>query len=413
MIKRILVLIMAFFASQTFGQETASSPYSFFGMGVPNFKGTVENRLMGGIEVYSDSIHSNLQNPAGLAELKLVNFNFGAAHKSYDISSGSNNVASTTTTVDYVAIGLPFGKLATAFGIHPLTSVGYRLDNTLEGGTLRNYGNGGTNRVFLGLGYNLFKGFNIGVEGNYNFGNIENTTLLFQDGVEFATRELNTSSLSGFALNFGATYRTKVSDKLELLSSFSYSPYADLRSKNQREVATVFVFSSGQMSVIESLELDVPDSDFRIPTKWTAGLGIGEPRKWFVGGEYTSQDVSDFSHRPFNLNDVVYTRSAQYRLGGFFVPNFRSISSYWSRVTYRAGIRFEETGLRINGEDINEFGISFGAGLPLGRMFSNVNIGAEYGQRGTHNVGLIKESFFNLFISLSLNDRWFEKRYYD
>ncbi|HLW40428.1 MAG TPA: hypothetical protein VKX31_08560, partial [Brumimicrobium sp.] len=102
-----------------------------------------------------------------------------------------------------------------------------------------------------------------------------------------------------------------------------------------------------------------------------------------------------------------------YRLGGLFIPNFRSISSYWNRVTYRAGLRYEETGLNINGEDINEFGISFGASLPLGRMFSNVNIGAEYGQRGTNNAGLIKENFFNLFISLSLNDKWFEKKYYD
>jgi long-subunit fatty acid transport protein len=413
MIKRILVLIIVFVSLQAFGQETSSSPYSFFGMGLPNFRGTIENRLMGGIEVYSDSIHSNLQNPAGLAELKLVNFNIGASHKSYDMTSGNSNVESTNTSVDYVAIGLPFGKLSAAFGIHPLTSVGYHLENTLEDGRLRNTGSGGTNRVFLGFGYNLFKGFNIGIEGNYNFGNIENTTLLLQDGAEFATREFNRSSLSGFAFNFGATYRAMLTDKLEMLSSFTYTPQADLHSENQREVATVFVFASGQTTVIESLELQVPDSEFRIPSKWTAGLGIGEPRKWFVGGEYTSQQMSDFSHRPFNLDNVTYQNSNQYRLGGFFVPNFRSISSYWSRVTYRAGMRYEETGLNINGEDINEFGISFGASLPLGRMFSNVNIGAEFGQRGTNNAGLIKENFFNLFISLSLNDRWFEKRYYD
>jgi len=413
MIKRILVLIMAFFALQTFGQETSSSPYSFFGIGLPNFRGTIENRLMGGIQVYSDSIHSNLQNPAGLAELKLVNFNFGASHKSYTMTSGNSSVESTNTSVDYVAIGLPLGRLSAAFGIHPLTSVGYHLENSLEDGRLRNSGTGGTNRVFLGFGYKLFKGFNVGVEGNYNFGNIENTTLFLQDGAEFATRELNSSNLSGFAFNFGATYRAMLTDKLEMFSSFSYSTQADLSSENQREVATVLVFPSGQTTVVESLEIQVPNSEFRIPSKWTAGLGIGEFRKWFIGGEYSSQQMNHYTYRPFNLDNVVYKNSNQYRLGGLFIPNFRSISSYWNRVTYRAGLRYEETGLNINGEDINEFGISFGASLPLGRMFSNVNIGAEYGQRGTNNAGLIKENFFNLFISLSLNDKWFEKKYYD
>ena len=37
----------------------------------------------------------------------------------------------------------------------------------------------------------------------------------------------------------------------------------------------------------------------------------------------------------------------------------------------------------------------------------------EYGNRGTENSGLVKESFFNIFIGLSLNDKWFEKRLYD
>ena len=76
-------------------------------------------------------------------------------------------------------------------------------------------------------------------------------------------------------------------------------------------------------------------------------------------------------------------------------------------------VRFEETGININNESINEFGISFGMGLPVGRRFSNLNLGFEFGQRGTKNAGLVKETFFNAFISLSLNAKWFEKRYFD
>jgi hypothetical protein len=100
-------------------------------------------------------------------------------------------------------------------------------------------------------------------------------------------------------------------------------------------------------------------------------------------------------------------------LGGYYIPNYNSFGNYFKRVVYRAGARFEQTGLNVNGQDINEFGISFGLGLPVGRLFSNANLGFEIGRRGTTDFGLIQENFFNTFISFSLNDRWFEKRLYD
>ncbi len=101
------------------------------------------------------------------------------------------------------------------------------------------------------------------------------------------------------------------------------------------------------------------------------------------------------------------------RIGGFYIPNYNGYGSYWKRVVYRAGFRMEETGITVNGQDINEFGISFGVGLPVGRLFSNVNLGFEVGSRGTKDAGLIQENFFNAFLSLSLNDKWFQKRYID
>jgi hypothetical protein len=110
---------------------------------------------------------------------------------------------------------------------------------------------------------------------------------------------------------------------------------------------------------------------------------------------------------------VEFIDANRYRIGGFFIPNYNSISSYWHRVVYRAGARYEENGINVSGEDINEFGISFGVGLPVGRFYSNLNLGFEIGSRGTTNNGLVKENFFNTFISLSLNDKWFEKRYID
>ena len=55
--------------------------------------------------------------------------------------------------------------------------------------------------------------------------------------------------------------------------------------------------------------------------------------------------------------------------------------------------------------DINEFGISFGVGLPVGKELSTFNLGFEIGKRGTIDSGLVKENYFNFFnISLKIKN---------
>ena len=160
-----------------------------------------------------------------------------------------------------------------------------------------------------------------------------------------------------------------------------------------------------------------PDSDFIFPSQFTIGAGIGAPKRWSLGLEYTGQKTSNFKNRHIeldsSLDNVEFVDVVKIKIGGFFIPNYNAIGTYWKRISYRAGFHFENTGLNIEGQDINEFGISFGVGLPTGKLFSNVNIGFEVGKRGTTNFGLIQENFLNTFLSLSLNDKWFEKRYYD
>ena len=95
-------------------------------------------------------------------------------------------------------------------------------------------------------------------------------------------------------------------------------------------------------------------------------------------------------------------------MGGFYIPKYDSYTSFLSRVVYRAGFRYENTGLILNNKSINDYGMTFGLGLPVG--VSNVNIGFEFGKKGTTSNGLIEENYFNLSVGLSLNDIWFVKR---
>lgn len=411
MIKNLFIAVVLLVTITGYSQEGATaSPYSFYGIGTQQFKGTAENRSMGGLSIYGDSLHLNIVNPAALGSLRFVTFTVGGSHSERTIKDATNEDGVSSSSIDYLALGFPVSRrLGVSFGLMPYTSVGYKIDDGTDTAFNRFSGKGGLNRVFLGAGYRVAKGFNIGVNANYNFGNIQNESLRTQDDVELGTRERNRSDLSGLTFDIAAQYQAKLNEKLTLYSSAVYVPTSDVSSENTREISSVLFNTLGLVQELDTREINVPDTDFEFPSSVTLGLGVGEANKWFIGAEYTQQKSSSFTNRTFTLDNVVFEDANQMRVGGFYIPKYNSVTSYWQKVNYRAGFRYEESGIVIQNEAINEFGISFGLGLPAGRLFSNANVGFEYGQRGTTNANLVEETFFNVYLSFSLNDIWFQK----
>ena len=393
-----------------FAQEGNTSPYSYYGIGLRGFRGTVENQAMGGLSMLGDSIHTNLKNPAGYGALRLTNFTLGGSRKDVSLTNDEGSGTSVSTTFDYLSLSFPLSpKMAAGFGLIPYTSVDYKIIDASADDFQRFVGRGGINRAFITFGYEIFKGFRLGASGSYNFGDIRRESVQDNKGQQYGIREITRSDISGLTVDFGLQYETLLNKKLSLYTSLSYTPEVKLSSENNKEIATVYNISrtTQELSVLETRYLDPTKTEFNLPSDINLGLGFGEKNKWFAGAEYGNTQASTFTNPAFSLQDVRYDNASKYRLGGFYVPRFNSITSYWERVSYRAGVRFEETGLTINNEGIDEFGISFGLGLPMGRAFSNANLSFEYGQRGTTNAGLIKENFFKVGLSLSLNDKWF------
>ncbi len=412
MIKRFIIIVALLTTVLAAAQEGTSSPYSFYGIGLTKFKGTVENQAMGGLRLYSDSIHLNLRNPAGYGRLKLTTYSVGASHQSTNLKNEQTSESSRTTSLDYLAIGIPTGKLNFGFGLIPFTSVGYKILNVNEETANRFTGRGGMNKVYLGAGYSVTDNLSLGVNLDYNFGNIQRNFTAFQNGIQFGTRQIDRTDLSGFNLNLGLDYQRALSDNLNFYSAATYSPKMDITAKKIRNTATITLGSNGSEMITSERDITFADSDLSLPAQLTLGAGLGGSNKWFLGAEYSSIQSEEFNSVTPEQG-VSYQNASQYRLGGFYIPQYNSLTNYFNRIVYRAGIRFEETGLQINNEAINEFGISFGVGLPAGNDFSNANLGIEYGQRGTTNSGLIKENFLKLSISLSLNDKWFVQRKFD
>lgn len=412
MFRHITVGLLLLISCSVLAQEGTTSPYSYYGIGTLKFRGTVENRAMGALGVFSDSIHLNLQNPAAYSKLKLINFSAAVSYQRSAQKTNEDSHSASTTSLDYFALGIPMGKFGMGFGVLPYSSVGYNFFSELSDGITEYSGNGGLNRTYLSLAYQITPKFSIGIDGHYNFGKIESHATSQKSILQYGTRTIDNSRINGFSFNLGAIYKTMVTENLELTGSATYTPETDLRSENQRKIATVSVTSTG-IQTIDEREVEIPDTDFSFPSQFTLGAAISKPQHWGMGIEYSNQQWDKISSKAFDSERAIYKNASTFRLGGYYIPEYNSFVSYYKRIVYRAGMRYEQTGLNLNGQDVNEFGISFGLGMPVGRLFSNINLGLEVGRRGTKDHGLIQENFFNASLSFSLNDLWFEKRLYN
>ncbi|MDI6050664.1 hypothetical protein QLS31_12560 [Flavobacterium sp. XS2P24] len=413
MIKKIIISACLLLSLVSFAQEGTSSPYSFYGIGDVRFKGTLENRSMAGVAVEQDSIHMNLQNPASYANLKLTTFTLGGTYGTTTLKNNTESANATRTTLDYLAVGLPLGKFGFGFGLIPYSSVGYKIESISDSGTENNKrfnGTGGLNKAFFGVGYKIAPNFNIGADVNYNFGKIESNNLEFITGVPIGTRELNSADLSGVNFNLGMMYQTKIYKKISVFSSLTYSLESTLTSKNTRNISTVIYNSNFDLAVVDALDDVKTEASLTLPSKISLSAGIGEARKWLVGGKIAYGKTSGQANEYNDAANVGYGKYGSVSLGGYYIPNYNSFSNYAKRIVYRAGLKYEKTGLVINSESINDMGLTFGLGLPITGSFSNVNFGFELGKKGTTKANLVQENYANLSVSFSLNDKWFEKR---
>lgn len=430
MIKKFLLTTILLTTHFIFAQRSNSSPYSFFGLGDEFNPQTVEQAGLGGAGVaFSSNRYLNFINPASIADLRVTTFTFGLLNNDLTIKDNSGSQNSTSTNLNYLALGFPVGKRAGfAFGIRPYSATGYSLVNTIRdsnnnvtGGTTFS-GSGGVNSLFFNYGIYVLKNFSLGAEVNFSFGQNEYSILTERVGVTLGTKYREETTIRGTSFKLGAIYKKEIKKGINLNVGASLELDNSLNTEGTETIHAVLVSAFGQQFARDTLSFKEVKGSLKIPLKSVFGVSIGNNNKWLATAEYESQNQIDTQNFLNNsTNTFKFASSNRISVGGFYIPKANSISSYWERVTYRTGVRFQRTGLLVDGSGtgtnftpIDDFGITIGLGLPLGNRLSNINMSLEYGQRGTTNNNLIQENYVNFRLSLSLNDiNWFRKRQID
>ena len=446
------IILIALFPIIGFAQTNSSSPYSAFGLGEDAYNGAAESVNMGGLNnIYWDNIHVNVKNPATYSFLNITNFSFGAQGRSATMETKDNIESSGHFGVSHLIIGIPMGKWGAAIGFMPTSSTGYDVNynhaitdpnlaiyngnNMVYDGTYNNSykfkGFGGMNRFFVGTSYSPFTGFSAGVNINYDFGNLSRNTRMYTlpvykkieddgeevpvfEGSQYGSKEDEAIRIRSFDFEFGLIYTGNFSEKLQYTVGATYGLGNKTTLEYEKYLYTFKFDSQGREVPIDTVgtSINYINNEVELPQSGGMGLSIGEYSKWMIGVNYEFKDPTNLT---FGLEDlgVTFSRNQKYSIGGYWTPKYNSLMSYLARVTYRAGFKYEELGLRFNGVDIVDYSINFGVGLPVKGGFTNINIGGALGTRGTVDSGLIKENYINFIINFSLGDKWFKKVRYN
>ncbi len=419
-----LIIAGMLIAGGIFAQSGIDSPYSRFGVG--NLEPAGSNprmRAMGGIgNAIGSNRFINPSNAASYASFDTLSFlfNVGISFSNVNYRTTVQSESGYYTNIAYFSAGFPILKWwKSAVGLQPYSHMSYDVrvkslsDNNLS--YVRSYsGEGGLNQLYFGNAFSIHKNFALGANASYVFGrNVTSSMLYFPDSAYIANTKVDDRMLvSDFMFDLGLFYTLRFSDNLGMHLGLTYAPDIDLGVGRERLVVSQFGgFDNQQPRILDTIfYAKKQKGTMTIPARYGFGMVMEKQNSWLVGLDFDWQNWEEF--RIMDVGDST-NNTWKISFGGEYTPTHTSISGYWKRVTYRMGANYRQTYLSINGQDIDEFGISFGVSLPMPRSLTSIDLSLEVGRRGTTANHLIRETFATLTAGVTIYERWFMKRKYN
>ncbi|MEI7982878.1 MAG: hypothetical protein WCI71_14595 [Bacteroidota bacterium] len=416
-----IALFCLLFSLNLFSQIRIASPYSRFGIGDLSENNNAWNMTMGQTGFgFRSPYHINYLNPASYTAFDSLSFVFEGGFNGEFVTLTSNFQTANRNfaSLGYLLFGMPVTKWwKTSLGLVPFSDVGYNVANyeeyPLSGTVIRTYsGSGGINRLFWGNAFQITKNFSIGINASYLFGSmIREAMVLFPDSASAMNFKVDYFvTMNDLYFNGGIQYRAKIKNDLFLNVGAVFAPTLGMSAKTDILATTFLVNSSTGEVPKDTLGMTAGyKGKITIPMMAGGGFSFEKTDKWMVGLDYRWQNWKKFT--AFDQTDSL-VNSWQISGGGEIIPKIDNYNNYLARIRYRLGFSYGKTYLRLRGTDLNEYAVSIGFGLPLRGVKTMLNLGAQFGSRGTTQQNLIRESYFKIVIGFTIYERWFIKRKY-
>ncbi len=411
--KKILVAVALLVATVNVNAQEAMSPYSKYGYGILNDNATSAQSAMGGVGYAMQSGRQiNVMNPASYASIDSITFLFDIGmdvtklwSRETDNKGVSHFGSNFGGGLDYVTMQFPISKrIGASFGLIPYSNVGYAFGSKIDNGSETRQGSGGLNQLYAGVAGRIVKGLSVGVNIGYLFGTTYNDTYLYTSTGSSTLFE-TVVQVRDYHVQFGAQYAYNINRDSKLTAGVTYSPgksllghawgvHYDLSTENEMDTV-------GYTSL---------KNKYSLPASWGFGLNYEWRDRWMVELDLTYQPWSKAKYR--NIDDVLQSQSFDDRwkvaAGMQYTPNSRG--SYVQNINYRAGAFYEHSYLNVLGNNVREYGVSIGFGLPAPKQKTVINLGIEWRHRQANPNPLIKENYLSIKVGVNFNERWFYQR---
>lgn len=401
--------------------NNTSSPFSRFGLGDLHSYSYGRFAGMGGASLGSrHQLQINTANPASYAAVDSMSFifEFGADGRFSEYKSANSKYTTNDVNFRYFSFSFPITRWAAAtMGITPFADKGYEISVLEEhpgiGRVQSDYfGTGTISKAYIGAGFNINESLSVGANVYYLFGTLDQNNSIFflDDASQYAFQEVERTRLRDFAYLLGLQYNIPLKNEQHLTLGATFenkSDFTAFHSLNQQKLLRI-----GNNTISDSISTIVDDkSAIQLPTSFGFGVTYTQLHKLEVNADFYHSKWSKAKF--FGSKVPELTDQTRLSLGVEYIPEGASIRSYLKRIRYRAGIHTDKSYLRINNQQLNETGMSFGVGLPVTRSKSTINLAVEFGRRGTVKDNLIRENYTKISLYLNLFDRWFMQQKFD
>jgi hypothetical protein len=267
-------------------------------------------------------------------------------------------------------------------------------------------GTGGITRGQLGLSWAPSQEISFGATFNYLFGTIDHVaSQITQTSGTIGGTFTDRTTLSG--VNFTAGMVITGLDRIsEAFRPFSLGFMITTRTNLHTAMETTYDFAPPPDAVPVRDTSAQTFGRIAVPFSYGFGIGYRPSERWTVAADYGAQPWAgaDFNGiSPFGIRN-----SHRFGIGAERAGSTELTARSFDRFAYRLGVTYSATYYALNGQQINEWGITGGVALPLTGE-SRVNIAAIYGGRGTTAGSLVKDKIFRLTVSLHISDvlPWF------
>lgn len=451
---KLLVAVAALLpvaASAQTSSINAFSPYTMYGIGEVNTPGTLVMRSMGGVGVAMRSTGVvNLLNPAGFsaAPQKTFLFNFGLEGQNYynsqKIAGEAKSTVYNTFNFHDIAFQMPVAKrLGLGFSLTPYSSVGYRTKYYHEydptnpvignvGNIQYNYqGDGDITEVKLGLGWEVFKNFSVGVAAQYYWGSIKRSfvmtpTAITGEGTYASSVGSDVYDVSSIKGQVGVQWSPILNLQRILTVGAAFDFGGDLNPEVTKNLYVGDLYNTVVKGDTTHLKLVLPYQlavgVYYQTSKWAVGVDYVY-QNW--GGRNTGYEMTGTTGMGEDRTAyrVEYVNTSTIKVGVEYTPNRYDIRNVLKRWSYRAGFRYGSYNQSFNGERLGQWAVTAGFGIPVKLWaVSSVDVGVEYGRRGynvAERLGLVRQQYFKISVGFTLfagqenGEYWFMRPKYD